>query len=182
MPDYRRWFAPGGTYFFTLIAENRAPIFRDPAGRSFLGEAMRAVRRERPFSTLAIVLLPDHIHCLWTLPSGDTDYSDRWKSIKSRFTENWLAAGGGEAGRSPSRLAKGERGVWQRRFWERSVRDEEELDRCCDYIHFNPVKHGHASRPGDWPWSSFRRFVRAGHYPADWGRQAPNGLPVNLGE
>ena len=182
MPDYRRWYVPGGTYFFSLVTEQRAPIFRDPDARKLLGDAMRKVRRERPYSTLAIVLLPDHLHCVWTLPPGDTDFSTRWKSIKAGFTEGWLTSGGREARPTLSKLARGERGVWQRRFWEHAVRDEPELNQYCDYIHFNPVKHGHVSHPADWPWSSFARFVREGHYPADWGFREPEGLPEQVGE
>ncbi len=182
MPDYRRWHVPGGTYFFTVVTEQRVPIFQDPIGRELLGRAMRKVNEQRPFTTLAIVLLPEHIHCLWTLPPGDADFSDRWKSIKAEFTAGWLGAGGREVKPGRAKIARGERGVWQHRFWERAVRDGSELDAYCDYIHFNPVKHGHVSHPADWPWSSFRRFVREGHYPADWGSREPDGLPGHAGE
>ena len=182
MSDYRRWYLPGATYFFTLITCNRQPLFWNSAGREVLGRVMREVCQEQPFSTRAIVLLPDHLHTIWTLPTGDCDYSTRWRKIKGRFASRWVDVGGLEVLPSLSRIAKGERGVWQRRFWERSVRDEVELERLCDYIHFNPVKHGHAGRPQDWPWSSFHRFVRSGDYSADWGRQLPDDHYGDVGE
>jgi putative transposase len=134
---------------------------------------MREVRRKRRFVTVALVLLWDHLHCIWTLPEGDQGYSARWKQIKAGFTDRWLAAGGVELPRTASRVAQGERGVWHRRFWEHIVRDEDDLERLVDYIHYNPVKHGYVPRPGDWPWSSFARFVRLGRYPPDWGTTEP---------
>ncbi len=106
-------------------------------------------------------------------PYGDDRFDRRWKWIKAAFTEHWLAAGGDERSRSPSRLARGERGIWQRRYWEHLIRDEEDLERHVDYIHFNPIKHGLVTRPGDWPWSSYHRYVRLGRYPADWGATTP---------
>jgi putative transposase len=173
MPNYHRWFVPGGTYAFTVVTCARAPVFRDRRARRLMGAAMRTVGQRFPFRIVAIVLLPDHLHCLWTLPRGDENFSVRWNQIKRRFSESWLKAGGAEIAPSPSRTGRGERGVWQRRFWEHVVRDEQDLERCCDYIHYNPVKHGYVARPWDWEWSSFRRFVRAGQYPADWGRSEP---------
>jgi putative transposase len=173
MPDYRRWYVPGGTYYFTVVTDRRTPTFRNPDAAHLLGAAMREVRGKASFATIAVVLLWDHLHCTWTLPEGDDDYSARWRRIKASFTDKWLSAGGFEATRSPSRIAKGERGVWHRRFWEHVVRDEDDLERHVDYIHYNPVKHGYVSRPGDWPWSSFRRFVESGHYLVDWGRADP---------
>jgi putative transposase len=176
MPNYRRWCVPGATYCFTVVTCRRTPIFHDLTAVRLLGEVMRAVRGRFPFCVPAIVLLPDHLHCLWTLPHGDADFSVRWNQIKRRFSESWLSLGGAEVPPGPSRAVKGERGVWQRRFWEHVVRDEDDLERCAEYIHYNPVKHGYATCPWDWPWSSFRRFVRAGHYPADWGRTEPTAI------
>ena len=173
MADYRRWYMPGGTYFFTVVTYRRRRIFRDPRAAERLGAVLREVRRDAPFETVAIALLWDHLHCIWTLPEGDSDYSMRWNAIKKVFTAGWLACGGVELAQPASRVAKGERGVWQRRFWEHVIRDEDDLERCCDYIHFNPAKHGYVARPADWPWSSFPRFVAAGHYPPDWGTTEP---------
>lgn len=117
----------------------------------------------------AIVLLPDHLHRVWSLPEGDADFSTRWRLIKTEFTQRWLAAGGSELDGTVSRAVKGERGVWQRRFYEHQVRDLADLKRCVDYIHVNPLKHGLVRRVADWPWSSFHRYVLLGEYPADWG-------------
>jgi putative transposase len=173
MPEYRRWYIPGGTYFFTIVTQERLRIFHDPIAVRLLGQVMRAVRVQLPFHTIAIVLLPDHLHCVWSLPVGDCEFSNRWKLIKGSFTEEWLAAGGSEARSTPSKIRKGEHGVWQRRFWEHQIRDEFDLERHVDYIHYNPVKHGYVARPSDWPWSSFSHHVRLGQYPSDWGAVEP---------
>jgi putative transposase len=137
---------------------------------------MRSVAQELPYETAAIVLLHDHLHCVWTLPRGDSDFSRRWREIKGRFTKSWLEYHESERPITLSQNARGHRGIWQRRFWEHQVRDELDLERSCDYIHYNPVKHGYVDRPADWPWSSFHRFVRKGHYPPDWGRCIPPGI------
>src|SRR6059058_5988290 len=138
MSDYRRWFVDGGTYFFTVVAYDRRPIFADPCARQLLGDVMRKIAAELPFEMVAIVLLPDHLHALWTLPRGDHNYSLRWKKIKIGFTTAWLKSGGHEAKVSRSQRRRGHRGVWQRRFWEHTIRDEEDLSNHADYIHYNP--------------------------------------------
>jgi putative transposase len=173
MSDYRRWYVPGGTYFFTLVTEGRETIFRDRRAVALLGEVMRAVRLKYPFRTAAGVVLWDHLHCVWSLPADDCDYSGRWRRIKGAFTKRWLADGGSESVRSASRVRKGEHAVWQRRFWEHQIRDETDLERHVDCIHYNPVNHGYVARPADWPWSSYGRHVRLGQYPADWGASEP---------
>ncbi|HEU5116939.1 MAG TPA: transposase [Isosphaeraceae bacterium] len=173
MPDYRRWYVPGGTYFFTVVTYDRFPFFRDPSAIEYLGKAMREVRIRQPFVTLATVVLWDHLHCLWTLPPGDANYSDRWRRIKAAFSRSWCGEGGPERPQDHSRSKKGERGIWQRRFWEHVVQDEADLERHCDYIHYNPIKHGYVKYPGDWAWSSFQRFVRLGQYEPGWGRSEP---------
>lgn len=116
-----------------------------------------------------MVVLPEHLHCLWRLPPGDADFSTRWKKIKAAFSR----AQPKTELRSASRAAKGERGIWQRRFWEHAVRDEADWRRHVDYIHFNPVKHGHVPRVADWPYSTFHDYVRRGLYPVDWGGGVP---------
>src|SRR3954451_25026961 len=177
MPNYRRYFVPGGTYFFTIVTARRAPIFADEAACHLLGDCLRRVERERPFGVVAIVLLPDHWHTIWTLPPQDDDYSTRIASVKVHFTRGWLARGGHEQSVLPGQQRERRRGVWQPRFSEHTVRDEEDLSQHADYLHYNPVKHGWARCPGDWRFSSFARFVRGGTYPADWGcagsRMAP---------
>ena len=176
MSNYRRWHQPGGTFFFTVVTYGRWNLFSNPQARQFLGEAIREVCIELPFETIAIVLLPDHLHAIWTLPAGDADFSTRWKKIKATFTERWLAAGGREMPVTAAQASRGNRGIWQRRFFEHLVDDETDLERHCDYIHYNPVKHGLARRPGDWQHSSFKRFVALGHYESDWGRLEPAAI------
>ena len=169
MPDYRRAVVPGATYFFTLVSYRRQPILCNEDVRSSLREAIRAVRGERTFEIDAWVLLPDHMHCIWRLPHGDSDYSGRWARIKRLVTK-----GCGERYYKPALMTSAkqrrrESTLWQRRFWEHMVRDEIDLNRCRDYLHWNPVKHGYVSRVSDWPYSTFHRFVNRGAYPDDWG-------------
>jgi putative transposase len=164
MRRYVRARIEGGTYFFTVnLARrggNRLLIDRIDA----LRDAFRATRRAHPFHIDAIVVLPEHLHAIWTLPPGDADFSVRWSLIKARFSR---AVEPGER-RSVSRLRRRERGVWQRRYYEHVIRDETDFARHVDYVHWNPVKHGWAARAADWPHSSFHRFVRRGWLPADW--------------
>ena len=173
MPDYRRWYVPGGTYFFTLVTANRQPILCGDAARRFLRKALETVREKRPIDLVAIVLLPDHLHTIWTLPVGDTDYPTRLRRMKEEFTVSYLAEGGTEAATSRSRKEKKERGVWQKRYWEHTVKDEEDLKRCVDYVHWNPKKHGLVANVRDWPWSSFHRYIELGEYTRDWGANDP---------
>jgi putative transposase len=173
MPDYRRWYVSGGTYFFTTVANHRRPVLCDTLARRCLHEAIQTVRATWPLELVAVVLLPDHLHSVWTLPQGDASYPTRWRRIKEEFTRAYLARGGTESPRGISRLRQGERGIWQRRYWEHAVRDEEDLKRCVDYVHWNPKKHGYVSTVRDWPWSSFRRYVKLGEYGADWGAENP---------
>ncbi len=168
MGEYRRGYVPGGTVFLTLVTNYRRPILVTDLARPILQAALIETRRRRPFGIDAIVLLPDHLHMVWTLPDDDPDLSRRVSQLKARFTHSYLAAGGLEGGRSRSRVAKRERGVWHRRFWEHVVRDVADLERICDYVHYNPVKHGHASCPHAWAYSSFGRFVGEGFYGAAW--------------
>ena len=168
MPEYRRAFAPGGTFFFTLVTARRRPILLTPAARAALRTALHDTARPRPFTIDAIVLLPDHLHCIWTLPPGDADFSTRWRIIKTMMTRRYLAAGGGETLRSNSRVRHGERGVWQRRSWEHTICDEARFYDLCDYVHYNPVKHGYARCPHAWPHSSFASFVRHRRYEVSW--------------
>ncbi len=171
MPNYRRAYVPGGSFFFTLVTDRRAPLFGNKGnkpGRLLLGSLLRRVQLQRPFTINAVVLLPEHLHAIWSLPSGDTEYSARWGWIKKEFTKQWLALGGAEQPVSAGRERERQRGVWQRRFWEHTLESEDDFERHFDYIHYNPVKHGHVRCPRDWPWSSFHRWMRVGVYPADW--------------
>jgi putative transposase len=183
MSLYHRYFVQGGTFFFTVVTDRRVPIFDNPAARSVLGSVLRRCIRGYPMDVVAIALLPDHLHALWTLPPGDANYSQRWSWTKSEFTKRWLALNRQEQPQRDAHNREGRRGVWQRRFWEHTVRDEDDLEAHFDYIHYNPVKHSLAARPRDWPWSTFHRWAARGHYQIDWGAgmMAPN-VPGNAGE
>ena len=165
MTEYRRTRVPGATWFFTVgLAERRDNgllVERIEALRS----AFHTVRERHPFRMEAVVVLPDHLHCVWSLPEGDADYSTRWGLIKAKFSRSLER---GER-RSASRVKRGERGIWQRRFWEHCIRDEEDYTRHVDYIHWNPVKHGYVQRVAEWPHSSFHQHVARGVYALDWG-------------
>ena len=163
MVHYRRIRLEGGTYFFTVtLADRRARVLTDHV--DLLRSVFRRVQGERPFKIVAMVVLPDHLHAIWTLPAGDADYSGRWRAIKAGFTRD-LVAGGMPLVRND----KGEYDLWQRRFWEHTVRDESDLAGHVEYIHFNPVKHGLVKQVRDWPWSSFHQYVRRGWLAEDWG-------------
>ncbi len=164
---YRRSFLPGGTFFFTLITYRRRPIFSPPEAIDLLWNAFGYTMQRMPFTVVANAILPDHLHFIWTLPADSSDYSTRWRLIKSHFTRNWWA--GETTSENASRVKKGEKDVWQRRFWEHLIRDERDLTRHVEYIHFNPVKHGLVSSPSEWKYSSFLRYVQDGMYPMDWG-------------
>ncbi|MBI4573197.1 MAG: transposase [candidate division NC10 bacterium] len=155
MPNYRRARVPGGTYFFTVVTHQRQPVLTHEATRAALRAAVHVVRDAHRFRVEAWVLLPDHLHCLWHLPEGDADYSLRWAQIK-RLTRHGL-------GMRP------EEKLWQPRYWEHCIRDEDDYARHLDYIHWNPVKHGLVPHAAAWPYSTFHRFVAAGVYSADWG-------------
>ncbi|MBS0209324.1 MAG: transposase [Planctomycetes bacterium] len=183
MSSYLRHFVPGGTYFFTVVTERRTPVFIDDQSVALLGASLRSCKRSYPFTIIAMVTLPEHLHAIWSLPNNEANYSRRWSLIKSEFTRTWLAAGNQEQRQSTARNRERRRGVWQRRFWEHAIRDEVDLEAHFDYIHFNPVKHGLVSSVKDWPWSTFHRWVKDGHYLNDWGsnvRIPP--LPGNAGE
>lgn len=159
--------------FFSVVTHRRQPLFDLPEARVALRQAIKRVQKRFPFESPAMVLLPDHLHCIWTLPRTDDAYDVRWRRIKSDFSRRYRRTNAKEGIRTASRIRRGERGFWQRRYWEHTVDNEGELKRCVDYIHWNPVKHGLAERPWDWQWSTFRRHVREGEYEADWGRTDP---------
>jgi REP-associated tyrosine transposase len=163
MGQYLRNFVAGARYFFTVnLADRRSRLLIDHI--DLWREAFRYVRTRHPFTVDAVVVLPDHFHAIFSLPEGDADYALRLRLIKTHFSRSLPA----DERRSGSRMAKGERGIWQRRYWEHTLRDEQDLARHVDYIHLNPVKHGHAERVRDWPSSSFHRYVRLGMCAADW--------------
>ena len=165
--QYRRAKTPGATYFFTLITYQRQILFRDSAMLELLRAAFRTVKARFPFTIDAVVVLPDHLHCIWTLPDEDANFSTRWRLIKGEFSRHCPEQY--KQNRSASRLRKGEQAIWQRRFWEHQIRDEVDFTNHVDYIHYNPVKHGLVAAPKDWAYSSFHRYVHDGSYPRDWG-------------
>jgi len=170
----------GGTYFFTVVTHERNGILTSPLARKLLRQAFTNVRCMRPFQQLAIVLLPDHLHLLWRLPDGDSDYSIRLGGIKQAFTRSWLAAGGQEGSVGYARRRQEYRGVWQKRFYEHAICDYRDFKRHLDYVHVNPVKHGLVDWPREWPWSSFHRYVKLGEYDPDWcGHvELPGGVDI----
>ena len=170
MPEYRRSWLPGGTFFFTVVTYNRHPILTTSEARRLLRLAWLDVCKRFPFTSVAVVLLPNHLHCIWTLPEGDANYSIRWGEIKRLFTRGYLSTVGPGEKRNESRIKREEAAVWQRRFWEHTIRGEEDLNRHIDYIHFNPVKHGLVQQASQWAWSSFHQHVRMGYYEQDWGQ------------
>ena len=155
---YRRIWQPGGRYFFTVVTRKRHPWFADPACVQLLRTAIRHVKHAHPFDIDAMVVLPDHLHCVWTLPEGDADYARRWRLIKTRVTQRL----GGTS-------------IWQPRYWEHLIRDDEDWQRHVDYIHYNPVKHGLVATPAQWRYSSLRRFVERGWCPPDWSGEVEVG-------
>ena len=167
MSDYRRVRVKGGCYFFTTVTAARRPILIDNISK--LRNAFRHVRINHAFTIDAIVILPDHMHCIWTLPDGDDDFSMRWRLIKSAFSRHL-----------PVIPYKGkrqrEKGIWQRRFWEHLIRNDGDFQKHVDYIHYNPVKHGYVEHVADWPYSSFHRFVRQGVYTVDWSEPGDKNM------
>ena len=173
MPDYRRAYQEGGTFFFTVVTYRRRPLLGDQRAIDLLYECFEIVRGLHPFDTKALVVLPDHVHTIWTLPEGDADFPVRWKKIKASFSTRYF----GPSAAVPQSVAdKGEKGIWQRRYWEHAIRDQQDFNRHCDYIHYNPVKHGLVASPSDWRASSFTEFVARGYYGGDWGRAAPGSI------
>jgi len=164
---YRRSKSEGATYFFTVVTYRRKRILCDNFNAALVKEAFTHIATNRPFKIDAFVMLPDHIHSVWTLPDGDNDYSTRWTLIKMYFTKRCDTRLKG--GQSDNMKKKGLQGVWQQRFWEHQIRDDRDFAAHVDYIHYNPVKHSLAERPVDWKYSSFHKYVKEGIYDKNWG-------------
>lgn len=174
MSNYRRSRVPGGTWFFTVtLGDRRSRLLVEEIER--LRHAYRQTQHARPFQTLAICILPDHLHAIWALPEDDADFAGRWSLLKSTFTRQLPAQP-----QNPSQVSKREKGIWQRRYWEHQIRDALDLQRHVDYIHYNPVKHGLVKQAADWPYSSFNRYVEKGMLPSDWAGSA--GVDGPFGE
>lgn len=177
MRTYQRARVPGATYFFTVNLAERHANRLLTENIEALREAFRVTRQAHPFTIEAIVVLPEHLHCLWRLPPEDCDFSMRWRLIKAHFSR--MLPPGEDI--SASRMRKGERGIWQRRYWEHVIRDERDWQNHLDYIHYNPVKHGHVTRAIDWPHSSFHRYVKRRIYPENWAG-SPDVMDLEFGD
>jgi putative transposase len=168
MPEYRRYYQPGGTYFFTLVTAGRKPLLSDSVACDRLREVVRLTQERWPFEVEALVVLPDHLHTIWRLPDGDYEFSKRIGFLKKEFTKGWLTTGKGESWVSPSKRKDRRKGVWQRRFMEHLVRDDADFERHCDYTYYNPVRHGLVGCPHKWRESTFDEAVGKGQYDRDW--------------
>jgi putative transposase len=170
--QYRRAWAPGGTYFFTLALQDRSQsLLTDHIAP--LRAAFRDTRARHPFEILAMVVLPDHLHCVWQLPEGEQDYPLRWNLIKGAFSRQLPSTETIQL----SRHLKREKGIWQRRYWEHQIRNPDDLQGHLDYIHYNPVKHGYVERASEWPYSSIHRYIRHGLLKPDWAGSTPDTRP-----
>jgi putative transposase len=178
---YRRVLIPGASYFFTLVTYQRSPIFSDITAVGLFRRSVRKVQAAHPFSLDAEVILPDHVHLLCSLPESDSDYPMRLRLIKADFTRSILRQQRPSAERSDSRARQGEQGVWQRRYWEHTIRDQNDFQAHLDYIHINPVKHGLAKAARDWPHSTFHEWVERGAYAVTWGSDEMPVLPEWVG-
>lgn len=168
MSRYRRADVAGGSYFFTVVTERRQRVLTDEVVRGALREGIEQVRQRWPFVIDGWVLLPDHLHAIWTLPPGDADFSLRWRLIKSHVTRRCGALYERKEWLTSRRLAKKQGTLWQHRYWEHCLRDERDLRHHLDYLHWNPVKHGLVKAAAEWPWSSFHRYVELDLYGKDW--------------
>jgi putative transposase len=183
MPEYRRIFIPGGTFFFTIVTYERQPLFFNPDTRQLFRKAVHAVLDTHPFCEVAYCILPDHIHTIWTLPEHDSDYPIRWRAIKGNFSRWYQELFGLLTVNNESHQKRGEATIWQRRYWEHLIRDDFDYENHMDYIHYNPVRHGLVTRPQDWKWSSFEDHVKNGTYEPDWGYEiTPKFTVTSYGE
>ncbi len=169
MPNYRRSYILGGTFFFTLVTYQRKKIITSNQAIELLDLAISRVRTYHPFSIDAFCILPDHIHFIWTMNENDFDYSMRIGQLKRYFSRMYSDHFEVNSNLCDSRIKRGETAIWQRRFWEHTIRDNDDLSRHIEYIHFNPVKHGLVESAKDWPYSSFLQYVKNGFHDMGWG-------------
>ena len=181
MPNYRRPHVSGGTYFMTQVTYQRTRWLCTEPGRKALREAIERVQKKYPFTIDAFILLPDHFHCLWTLPPDDPDLSVRMWLIKTHVTKHYARTTEIDRLISQARQKRGESNLWQRRFWEHLIRCDRDFELHCDYIHINPVKHQLCKTPQDWQFSSIHRFIAQGIYPPNWAQERPPKIPDNIG-
>jgi putative transposase len=182
MPNYRRARVEGGTYFFTVNTFRRQPFLTDVDVRAALRAGIATVRAKHPFVIEAWILLPDHMHALWTLPPDDHDFSTRWQIIKRTVTQHCAARLHRPEWMMARRVLRHQSTLWQHRFWEHTIRDEPDFERHVDYVHWNPVKHGHVRQVVEWPYSSFHRYVKQGLLSRDWGGRGEEEDEADFGE
>ncbi len=182
MPNYRRVKIKGGTYFFTLVTNKRLRLFHSVQTRELLINALDHVKQFHPYSMEAFCILPDHIHLIWQLPEDDEHFSMRIAEVKKRFSKTYLMQASQTLIKDTLQTKRGESGVWQRRFWEHYIRDEEDLHRHIDYIHYNPIKHDLVKQVKEWPSSSFFDYVKMGVYEMDWGETYQENKENRFGE
>ncbi len=174
---YRRIYIRGGCYFFTVVTEQRQPIFSDATQVEILREAFKRVKQNYAFTIDAMVALPDHLHCIWTLPESDNNYAIRWRLVKTWFTKHCNQDL--RLVQNQTKARRQEQALWQHRYWEHAIRDEDDFQHHVEYIHYNPVKHGYVASAVDWPYSSLQRYIKNGSVPADWGSsmiEIPDGI------
>ncbi len=169
MPNFRRSFVPGGTFFFTVVTYKRRCILTKPESLEILHDVVDNVKQQHPFTIDGWVLLPDHIHCIWSLPEDDSDFSKRWGMIKAGFSKRAKGFLHKDEWMTEAKRKYRESTIWQKRFWEHMIRDEVDFNKHMNYIHFNPVKHELVRSVKDWPHSTFHRCVKDGLYSPDWG-------------
>jgi len=183
MPEYRRVIIKGGVYFFTIVTYERQKIFLLPEVRALFSDSLDHIQKYHPFIVIAYCILPDHVHFIWQMPENDANYSMRISQIKRRFSMRYILQFGTNFPKTESRQKRREVMVWQRRFWEHYIRDEEDLNKHIDYIHYNPVKHGVVDVVRDWNASSFHDYVRQGYYELDWGEEYEDEVkPYQFGD
>ena len=176
MVGYRRNRFSGGTYFFTVVLQDRSSNYLSN-NIQLLRQSFEYVRANNSYKTIAAVVLPDHLHVIWQLPKSDDDYPGRWKAIKSHFTRNIT-----KIDASIVKNSRGEYALWQKRYWEHTIRNQQDLNTHINYIHFNPVKHGYVNHVNEWPYSTFHQYVKKGILPRDWGSDVPDFDGMKFGE
>ena len=180
MANYRRNAVEGGCYFVTVNLADRTSRWLTK-NIELLRQSIAYVMQKHPFYIDAIVVLPDHIHAIWTLPENDADYALRWRLIKTHFSRHITKTESKTEKISQSRISKGERGIWQRRYWEHTIKDDRDFANHVDYIHINPVKHGYVNQATEWPHSSIHKYIAAGKLPIDWAGNKNAKLSVSHG-
>jgi putative transposase len=174
MSNYRRDYSTGATWFFTIVTYQRREFLCDDKVRKALRDAIRKVQTKYPFEINAWVLLPDHFHCIWTLPEQDSNFQLRIRLLKRYVTQTCSCILHRDSLNTPSRRKRKESTIWQRRYWEHKIRTETDFKHHMDYIHYNPVKHGLSESPSEWSYSTIHRLMKQSVYPENWASKPKN--------